>query len=634
VTRRDVVGWAWVAGALGLILLATLTPQTGSPRLGQDFFAVPTTRLASASRDWFQNVLLYVPLGLVFVLRGRRWQRAILTSALLSLATELCQYAIPGRDPSAIDVLTNVAGANIGWAFTAWARIRSSALTGLLTVEQWLADAVRPTRRAATWLSLAWATVMSVAVASTFWLLSPVLPEPFYFVVSTPFIDEAREPLRIGGDGDPPGFFTGLIDEVRIYSIARTAESIRADMGRPIAGSSSEPGLVAAYGFDSSEGEVSDATGRTPAGALHGAKWTPTGRFGGALFFNGSTDVEMPESPAFALRRAVTIEAWVNPARRQTGHGSVVTKGGGAYFILTVDPETLLPSAGGQFGRMIRSVYHRSRLPPDEWTHLAMTYDGQWITLFVNGRPSARLRHWSTHYPLAMSLNDLDLPPGFVSSPPQFRSMLSGQFVLRIAVTCGPLQNESAPVFTVFGVQSQEVLAIDASGPDLFLRPLQRALRVGLTPVEYRVPDVLAGCLPGHTRSFAVRGPMQDLQVEDANGRPMERTRPGVGSGWAFLLDAGVMPAPLVATVSIAYLALLVLPFGFWARVALPSTMGAVLFAGTLWGVPKVWGTAAVSGLEGAGMVAGALLGVLLSRASAHEHGLDGLEHHEDVERQ
>jgi hypothetical protein len=94
------------------------------------------------------------------------------------------------------------------------------------------------------------------------------------------------------------------------------------------------------------------------------------------------------------------------------------------------------------------------------------------------------------------------------------------------------------------------------------------------------------------------------------------------------------MPAPLVATISIGYLALLVLPFGFWARVALPSTMGAVLFAGTLWGVPKVWGTAAISGLEGAGMAAGALLGALLSRASAHKHGLDGLEHHEDVERQ
>ena len=42
-------------------------------------------------------------------------------------------------------------------------------------------------------------------------------------------------PLQIGGDSIYGQFFTGLIDEVRIYNQARTATDIQTDMTTPIA---------------------------------------------------------------------------------------------------------------------------------------------------------------------------------------------------------------------------------------------------------------------------------------------------------------------------------------------------------------------------------------------------------------
>src|SRR5229473_619446 len=49
------------------------------------------------------------------------------------------------------------------------------------------------------------------------------------------------------------------------------------------------PGLVAAYNFNEGNGTtVTDASGNGNNGAITGATWTPSGRFGGALSFNGT----------------------------------------------------------------------------------------------------------------------------------------------------------------------------------------------------------------------------------------------------------------------------------------------------------------------------------------------------------
>jgi hypothetical protein len=71
--------------------------------------------------------------------------------------------------------------------------------------------------------------------------------------------------------------FTGSIDEVRIWNIARTQAQIARDMSVRLVGN--EPGLVGYYRFDeASGGVVLDATGRGNNGSIvGGAKYGPSG---------------------------------------------------------------------------------------------------------------------------------------------------------------------------------------------------------------------------------------------------------------------------------------------------------------------------------------------------------------------
>jgi hypothetical protein len=85
-----------------------------------------------------------------------------------------------------------------------------------------------------------------------------------------------QDELRIGGrQRNDPGF-RGLIDDVRIWNIARDAEAIRAHMIEPLRGD--EPGLVGNWRFDEGAGVIAaDATGRYDA-AVAGARWRRTAR--------------------------------------------------------------------------------------------------------------------------------------------------------------------------------------------------------------------------------------------------------------------------------------------------------------------------------------------------------------------
>ena len=84
----------------------------------------------------------------------------------------------------------------------------------------------------------------------------------------------AHDELWIGARqwGDPG--FRGLIDEVRIWSIAREGSEIRDHMLTPLAGD--EAGLVGYWRFDEGSGDATlDETGRHDA-AVIGAIWRPT----------------------------------------------------------------------------------------------------------------------------------------------------------------------------------------------------------------------------------------------------------------------------------------------------------------------------------------------------------------------
>jgi hypothetical protein len=113
--RRFRWGWVGLAGALGLIGVATLIPYPEQAELSR---STPLACLVCGDLggvDVVLNLALFVPLGLALGALGAPTGRVLVVALTTSLAIELAQATlVAGRDPSLSDLLTNTIGAGLG----------------------------------------------------------------------------------------------------------------------------------------------------------------------------------------------------------------------------------------------------------------------------------------------------------------------------------------------------------------------------------------------------------------------------------------------------------------------------------------------------------------------------------------
>jgi concanavalin A-like lectin/glucanase superfamily protein/PASTA domain-containing protein/Big-like domain-containing protein/purple acid phosphatase-like protein/lysyl oxidase len=158
----------------------------------------------------------------------------------------------------------------------------------------------------------------------------------------------------------------------------------------PVIVSNSGPstvGLVAAFGFDENGGAIAaDSSGNANNGSISGATWTSDGRFGSALVFDGSDDiVTVNDANTLDLTNALTLEAWVYPTTLSGWRTALLKeRPGGLAYALYAHDNVPRPAGYVNVGGVDQAAVGATALPLNAWSHLATTYDGAMLRLFVN----------------------------------------------------------------------------------------------------------------------------------------------------------------------------------------------------------------------------------------------------------
>ena len=159
--------------------------------------------------------------------------------------------------------------------------------------------------------------------------------------------------------------------------------------------SATQSGLVAAYGFDEYRvgSSVLDSSGLGNLGSSLNTVQVTGGKFGKAMQFNGTNAwVTVNNSKSLALGTGMTLEAWVYPVAAMSGMETVVMKEQPATATST-GTATYLLAANNSANQPMSAVWNgneatlngNTQIPPNQWTHLATTYDGQYQNMYING---------------------------------------------------------------------------------------------------------------------------------------------------------------------------------------------------------------------------------------------------------
>ncbi len=202
----------------------------------------------------------------------------------------------------------------------------------------------------------------------------------------------AEGPVTIGCNENYGNYFKGRIDEVRIYDRALDEGEVADDKTTPIETPPRSP--LAAYSFDEGEGEVAgDLTGEHD-GTIEGAQWA-RGKYGSGLKFEEEDCVSVSaiSDLQFVEDQEFTLEAWVrpigggeaDPVLAMEDESAAEGEESFSYMLLAGGEE--VPKAwvrkGGEEG--LQGVYGTEWLPENAWSHIAVTYDGAKLRLYVDG---------------------------------------------------------------------------------------------------------------------------------------------------------------------------------------------------------------------------------------------------------
>jgi hypothetical protein len=129
-----------------------------------------------------------------------------------------------------------------------------------------------------------------------------------------------------------------------------------------------------------------DASGNSNAGSITGATWNP-GKYGSCLRFNGTSSiVRIPDANSLDVTNGFTIEAWVYPTASGAWRTLVMKQApSGLAYAMYSHNNANRPAGYVRINNADAAVNGSTAVALNTWSHVALTYNGSTMLLYVNG---------------------------------------------------------------------------------------------------------------------------------------------------------------------------------------------------------------------------------------------------------
>jgi hypothetical protein len=153
-------------------------------------------------------------------------------------------------------------------------------------------------------------------------------------------------------------------------------------------------GVVGIWLLDEGKGDIAkDSSGRGHDAEIFDGKWVD-GKFNKAIRFENTTHIEVPDHKDFHFTKTFTVELWANIEDLPKDHVGIPGKGHDAAVGSFVFHPTKLGAKEFELRFYISQggnwpATKTGAIPFGEWHHLAGTYDGAELRIYIDGELEA-----------------------------------------------------------------------------------------------------------------------------------------------------------------------------------------------------------------------------------------------------
>jgi len=204
--------------------------------------------------------------------------------------------------------------------------------------------------------------------------------------------------------------------------------------------------FVLLYTFDEETvGTAKDLSGKGNDGQITDAQWAEDGKYGGGMEFNGKTNfIEIVHDLSLVPGGdQITVMAWLKPfSLEEKTRPAIVRKGWqeDQAWGLDVNAKSVkgyVYMAGVGIAGKPTIAESETTLALKEWHHLAMTYDGAKVRLYINGEMKASAE-------VSGDINPKNAQPVFVGTVAKWaflHGIMDELAVLNVALTDAQIRN-------------------------------------------------------------------------------------------------------------------------------------------------------------------------------------------------